>query len=266
MIRNKRIVSIFKVLSLILLIALMSLYMIREKENKDYLYQNQQILEKESFLTENKLDLLSDNKAENHIDKAAEAEPIFKYSSLSNETIEKIAGVSWKENAPVKLEDLAYITVTYWGFDDKEHIGEMIVHKKLAHEVTDIFKELYEGKFPIEKIRLIDEYDAKDELSMADNNTSAFCSREVTGQKGVFSNHSYGIAIDINPVQNPYIKGEIVLPKEGNTYLDRSHVRKGMIIKGDVCYNAFKSRGWTWGGEWKSLKDYQHFEKKIELD
>lgn len=266
MIRKKRILNIFKVISLILLIVLMSIIEIKGKENKAYLNQNQESLDIETLSPKNKLALDEGNEVKNLIDDDEEAIPVFKYSSLSNEVIEKIVGVSWKENAPVKLEDLSYITVTYWGFDGKEHIGEMIVHEKLAHEVTDIFKELYEGKFPIEKIKLIDEYDAKDELSMADNNTSAFCSREVTGQKGVFSNHSYGIAIDINPIQNPYIKGEIVLPEEGNSYLDRSNVRKGMIIKGDVCYNAFKSRGWTWGGEWKSLKDYQHFEKKIKLD
>lgn len=195
-----------------------------------------------------------------------DAIPVFKQSSISDEIAEKIKGVSWKEESPVKLEDLAYINITYWGFDDKEHIGEMIVHKKLAEEIIDIFKDLYDAKFPIEKIRLIDEYDANDDLSMADNNTSAFCSREVTGSKGVFSMHSYGIAIDINPVQNPYVKGDIVLPKQGREYLDRDNVRKGMIVKGDVCYNAFVSRGWTWGGDWNSLKDYQHFEKEINLD
>lgn len=189
--------------------------------------------------------------------------PVFKYSNLSKDVKERIVGVSWKENSPIELEDLCYINVTYWGFDDKEHIGELIVHKELAQEVIEIFKELYETKYPIEKIKLIDEYNADDNLSMADNNTSAFCSREVTGQKGVFSRHSYGIAIDINPVQNPYVKGEIVLPEEGREYLDRTNIRKGMITVGDPCYNAFKSRGWTWGGEWYSLKDYQHFEKEI---
>lgn len=193
-------------------------------------------------------------------------EPVFTQSSLSEETLDKIIGVSWKENSPVKLEELSYINVTYWGFDDVEHVGEMIVHEKLAQEVVDIFRELYVAKFPIEKMNLIDEYDANDDLSMADNNTSAFCSREITGKKGVFSEHSYGIAIDINPIQNPYIKGETILPVEGTSYLDRENTRKGMIIKGDQCYNAFKSRGWTWGGEWNTLKDYQHFEKKINFD
>lgn len=187
-------------------------------------------------------------------------EVIFTYIPLSEEIIDRINGISYKENNEVKIEDLAYIQVTHWGFDDRDHMGEMIVNIKVAEEVVEIFRELYEAKFPIEKIKLIDEYDAKDDLSMADNNTSAFCYREVTGSKGKLSNHSYGVAIDINPVQNPYVKDNTILPEGGKEYLDRDNIRKGMIISNDVCYNAFKSRGWTWGGEWNSLKDYQHFE------
>ena len=190
-------------------------------------------------------------------------EIIFTYTPLPKEVIEKITGISYKENDNVKIEDLSYLQVTYWGFDDKEYIGEIIVNTKVAGEVIEIFKELHQAKFPIEKIRLIDEYDANDDLSMADNNSSAFCYREIVGSRNKLSNHSYGMAIDINPVQNPYIKKNIILPEAGTEYLDRENIRKGMIVKGDVCYNAFKSRGWTWGGEWNTLKDYQHFELNI---
>lgn len=190
----------------------------------------------------------------------------FTYEPLPDIIADKIEGVSWKEEAPVGLDDLSYVRVTYWGFDDKEHIGELVVHKRVAEEVTQIFKELYEAKFPIEKIRLIDEYNANDDLSMDDNNTSAFCFREVAGKKGTLSKHSYGIAIDINPIQNPFIKGERISPAAGEEYKDRENVRKGMIVKGDICYKAFKERGWTWGGEWRTLKDYQHFQKQIDLD
>ncbi|WP_432663418.1 M15 family metallopeptidase [Wukongibacter baidiensis] len=190
----------------------------------------------------------------------------FTYEPIPEVITDKIDGVSWKEGAPVGLDDLSYVRVTYWGFDDKEHIGELVVHKKVAEEITQIFKELYEAKFPIEKIRLIDEYDANDDLSMDDNNTSAFCFREVAGKKGTLSKHSYGIAIDINPVQNPFIKGDRVSPVAGKEYKDRENVRPGMIVEGDICYRAFKERGWTWGGEWKTLKDYQHFQKQIDLD
>lgn len=200
---------------------------------------------------------------ENETLEADKPEVLFTYSPLSEEVIERIMGVSYKENDNVKIEDLAYLSVTHWGFDDKEHTGELIVNMKVAEEVIEIFRELYEAKFPIEKIGLIDEYDANDDLSMSDNNTSAFCYREITGSSGKLSNHSYGIAIDINPAQNPYVKNNTVLPEIGKEYLDRENIRKGMIVEGDACYNAFKSRGWTWGGEWQSLKDYQHFEYSI---
>lgn len=189
----------------------------------------------------------------------------FTYGPLPEVIVNKIDGVSWKKEAPVEINDLSYVKVLYWGFDEKEHTGELIVNNKLAEEITQIFKELYEAKFPIEKIRLIDEYDANDDLSMEDNNTSAFCFREVAGKKGTLSKHSYGIAIDINPIQNPYIKGEKISPAAGLEYIDRENARKGMIVKNDICYKAFKERGWTWGGEWKTIKDYQHFQKVIDL-
>lgn len=188
---------------------------------------------------------------------------IFTYGPLPDKIIKKITGISYKENDNVQIEDLSYLQVTYWGFDDKEYIGEIIVNTRVAGEVIEIFKELHQAKFLIEKIRLIDEYNANDDLSMADNNSSAFCYREIVGSSNKLSNHSYGMAIDINPVQNPYIKKNIILPEGGTEYLERENIRKGMIVKGDVCYNAFKSRGWTWGGEWKTLKDYQHFELNI---
>lgn len=264
MIKNKRIINFIKILSLVILVILMSLYIIRGKDNKDNHSNSLLGLKEESLSVNSESTFDIANEEDNSIKDEGDI-PVFKYSMLSSDIVEKIVGVSWKENSPVKLEELSYINVTYWGFDGNEYVGEMIVHNKLAKEIMEIFEELYDEKFPIEKIKLIDEYSANDELSMEDNNTSAFCSREVTGKEGVFSNHSYGIAIDINPIQNPYVRGDIVLPEEGDSFLDRNNIRKGMIIKGDVCYNAFKSRGWTWGGEWNSLKDYQHFEKEVEI-
>ena len=173
-----------------------------------------------------------------------------------------MAGNSYRVEGPVKLSELVLIRVKYINFEDEEKTGEIIVNRKLAKDIEAIFSELYEARFPIEKIRLIDEYGNSDELSMEDNNTYAFSVRPKTGKKS-FSKHAYGFAVDINPVQNPYIKNNITEPKKSKDYLDRKNVRKGMIVKGDVCYNAFKKRGWTWGGEWKSLKDYQHFEKSL---
>jgi len=179
--------------------------------------------------------------------------------------VKKILEISYKPEC-IDIEDLSYLKIVHWGFDNTLHIGEMIVNKKLADEIIAIFTELLQAKFPIEKIRLIDEYDADDDKSMADNNSSALCCRPITGKKK-FSKHSYGIAIDINPIQNPYVKKSknIVLPPEGKKYIDRSKTQKGMILKDDPCYTAFTKRGWIWGGDWDPLTrvDYQHFEKDL---
>ncbi len=164
-------------------------------------------------------------------------------------------------NANISFEELSYLKLTYFGFDNNTHIGEMIVNKKLAKEVVDIFKELYKNRYPIEKIKLIDEYNANDNLSMKDNNSSSFNYRTIWGTNKI-SNHGKGMAIDINPLQNPHVKGIIVSPPEGELYKDRKNIRKGMIIKNDVAYNAFIKRGWKWGGDWNN-PDYQHFEKVI---
>lgn len=185
------------------------------------------------------------------------------FKEIPEQVVKRISGGSFKEGGPVSLAELSYIQVSYWGFDDKKHQGELIIHQSLAEEVSMIFKELYEAKFPIERMRLIDEYQADDNLSMANNNTSAFCVRKITGELEGYSKHSYGFAIDINPLQNPFVKRGGVLPEEGKAYLDRQSVRKGMIIKGDQVYQAFSKRGWRWGGDWLTIKDYQHFEKNI---
>lgn len=172
----------------------------------------------------------------------------------------EITGNSYNTKGPVKIEDLVLVKVRYINFNNEEKIGSIIINKRLSKDIYEIFNELYEAKYPIDKINLIDKYDNSDDLSMTDNNTYAFSMRMKTGKK-TYSNHAYGFAIDINPVQNPYIKNKVITPEAGVEYLDRNDKRKGMIIKGDVCYNAFKKRGWTWGGDWNSLKDYQHFEK-----
>lgn len=187
---------------------------------------------------------------------------VFTHEPLTQAAIEKINGVSWKENENVPLESLSLLTLTYYGFDAESYTGQMIVSSAVAQEVTEIFKELYGNRFPIEKIRLIDDYGADDNLAMADNNSSAFCYREIDGTD-VLSNHSYGVAIDINPVQNPYVRGQLIQPEAGKDYMDRQDVRMGMISPGDLCYNAFISRGWTWGGDWTGPIDYQHFEKSL---
>lgn len=185
------------------------------------------------------------------------------YSTITQPLQERMC-YSWKENNPVPLEDLRYVTVSHWGFDGEVHQGELVVHKQVAFEVVAIFEALFKEQFPIEKMVLIDAYQADDDASMADNNSSAFCSRPITGRTDLFSNHSYGIAIDINPKINPYVKGSLVLPASGKEFADRSHSVSGMIVEGEACYRIFKEKGWVWGGDWASLKDYQHFEKELE--
>ncbi|OOB80407.1 MAG: hypothetical protein BEN19_05095 [Epulopiscium sp. Nuni2H_MBin003] len=154
---------------------------------------------------------------------------------------------------------LSLVTVTYIDYNGDTKTGDMVVHKDLAEEVAEIFEEIYLAKFPIANIELIDKYDADDNLSMINNNTSAFNYRLISGTN-IISNHSYGRCIDINPLVNPHVINGVAYPKEGSAYIDRSLDYTGMIKEGDVVYNAFISRGWSWGGHWNS-PDYQHFEK-----
>ncbi len=187
------------------------------------------------------------------------------FSPLPDVVIERIKGKSWKEDCPIPLDDLAYVVVTHWNLNNELVQGELIWHKNLATEIVDIFYELYHAQYPIEKMALIDDYDADDELSMTDNNSSAFCSRPIIGKTDTFSQHSYGGTIDINPRLNPYVKGNTVLPRNATRYVNRTQDQPGLIKEGDACYTAFVDRGYTWGGHWKTLKDYQHFEKDPNL-
>lgn len=171
---------------------------------------------------------------------------------------------SWKETNPVPLQDLRYVSVSHWGFDEEVHQGCLIVHQSVANEVVEIFKEIFEGQFPIEKMLLVDLYEGNDERSATDNNSYSFCSRAITGKVGEFSNHSYGLAIDINPLFNPYCRGELLVPKAGAPYLNRENKVQGMIDTDSICYQAFAKRGWDWGGNWMPTDgyvDYHHFEK-----
>ena len=160
---------------------------------------------------------------------------------------------------PLEIKkNLTLINVMYISFDDKIHKGQIVIHKKLSAEIKEIFDELLSKRFPIEKVIPIVKYNWDDETSMRDNNSSAFNYRFIAGTEKL-SNHSYGIAIDINPLQNPYIVGKRVIPA-GSKY-DKDV--KGTILQGSEVVKAFKKRGWDWGGDWTSRKDYQHFEKKV---
>lgn len=176
---------------------------------------------------------------------------------------------SWRDDNPVALDDLRHIALNHWGYDGSLHDGELIVHREVAEELVDIFEELFLAQYPIEKMLLIDAYDADDDRSCADNNSSVFCSRPVTGHTSGWSMHSYGLAIDINPLLNPYYNRAFrSVGVIGEEFLDRTLDCRGLIDEEDLCYKAFTSRGWKWGGHWQRERgcvDYQHFYKKIAL-
>ena len=165
---------------------------------------------------------------------------------------------SWRPGCPVPLWKLRYLRVSIWGFDGKVRTGELVVRRSQAWPVVRAFRTLFRARFPIKRMRLVDEYGADDDASMAANNTSAFNCRLATGGSS-WSEHAYGRAIDINPIQNPYVKGDTVLPPAGRRFVNRKRQAQGMIHDGDVVVRAFAAIGWEWGGLWTSLRDYQHF-------
>jgi hypothetical protein len=165
---------------------------------------------------------------------------------------------SWRPGCPVPLEDLRLLTLTHWGFDGGVHRGELVVHKDQARAVQDVFRALFRARFPIKRMQLVDVYGGDDDRSMAANNTSGFNCRGVAGGSS-WSEHAYGRAIDINPIQNPEVRDGRVSPPAGSRYLERSRRVRGLIRADDAVVRAFAAVGWGWGGYWTSLKDYQHF-------
>lgn len=189
---------------------------------------------------------------------------LFKQEIISDELFESMYGKSYKDGCPVPREELRYLQVLHKDADGQSIVGELVVNKSIAEDVLEIFRLLYEASYPIEKIRLIDLYNADDNASMEADNSSAFNFRKASGQTRL-SAHSKGLAIDINPLYNPYCKvkddGSVTIkPESGRPYADRSRSFNYKIEKGDVCYTLFKEHGFAWGGEWSSCKDYQHFE------
>lgn len=169
-----------------------------------------------------------------------------------------VARSTWSAECPVLLDDLAYVTISHWGFDGLPHTGELIVDAASAESIVEVFSRLHEHRFPIEQIRVIraDELDA---APTGDGNvTTAFVCRPVVGSTS-WSMHAYGLAIDINPFHNPYVKGDLVLPELASYYADRSVARPGMILEGSVAVSAFDDIGWFWGGRWSTLDDSMHF-------
>lgn len=193
-----------------------------------------------------------------------EISDLFFAQEIPEEIFARMDGVSYVENDNISLEDLRYLRLLYVGFDEQTHVGELVVHESIADTILEIFHDLYENGYQIEKMRLIDDYGGDDHASLLDNNTSAFNYRVVEGSEKL-SRHAYGLAIDINPFYNPYVTYpggvEHISPEGSEPYADREADFPHKIGKdGDLCWQLFSEHGFTWGGDWKNLKDYQHFQ------
>jgi hypothetical protein len=170
----------------------------------------------------------------------------------------RMTGVSWRPGCPVHLRDLRLLTLSHRRFDGKARLGRLIVHEDVASELVDVFRTLYRAGFPIRRMVPVDAYGASDFRSIEADNTSAFNCRYVDGTTR-WSEHAYGRAIDVNPIENPYVSGGRTSHRASVTYVDRTRRRPGMAYEGGVLVRAFDSIGWSWGGRWTSVQDYQHF-------
>jgi len=167
---------------------------------------------------------------------------------------------SWHPGCPVSPARLRRVRLTYWDFDRRAHTGAVVANKDAVSDLVHVFARLYAARFPIRRLRPIDAYDGKDERSLAADNTAAFNCRYVIGPgPRRWSVHAYGEAIDVNPVENPYVLNGRALPPAGKAYLDRANVRPGMAARGGLLVRAFAAVGWQWGGRWTGSPDYQHF-------
>lgn len=178
-------------------------------------------------------------------------------SAISAVTAARL-GSSHRAGCPVPVSDLRLVTVTHRSEDGRTAQGEIVVHADVAPAVVDIFRALYDAAFPLTRVATVEEFGGDDDRVMAANVTSGYNCRQKTGGS-TFSAHAYGRAIDVNPIQNPYVRGDEVLPPAGRAFLDRSDVRPGMVLAGDAVVRAFSAAGWKWGGDFRSFRDYQHF-------
>lgn len=198
---------------------------------------------------------------------AATLAQCFTSQEISPAIFSRMENKSFPEGCTTEISNLRYIRVLHYGFDGEIHIGELVVNQMIETDILNIFKKLFDHKYPIEQMVLIDEYDADDELSMQANNSSSFNFRMVAGTTNL-SKHAYGLAIDINPLYNPYVrtvKGEeLVSPSNAMEYVDRTLDCKYFIQKDDIIYKIFLQHGFTWGGDWTSSLDYQHFQKVFQ--
>lgn len=200
------------------------------------------------------------------IERAGGEDAFFWVEPIPDDVFARMQGKSFGEDCIVPRDDLRYLKVLHVNAEDVVMVGEMVVHRNVADEVLDIFHKLYDAKWPIKKMHLVDDYDGSDDASCADGNSSSFNFRKAVNAN-VLSNHAYGLAIDINTFENPYYipERDYVYPPEAATYLNRNMYEPYMIHRDDLCYELFTEHGWVWGGDWPTPVDYQHFEKPSAL-
>lgn len=194
-----------------------------------------------------------------------QVEHAFTSSPVPDSVFVRMQGKSYPADCTVPRSDLRYLRLLHVDEKGVTHQGEMVCNKAIAADLLDIFRELYKQKYPIERIRLIDDYDADDERSMRDNNSSCFCYRVIAGSHNL-SKHALGMAVDINTLYNPYVRRRkngtlFVQPATGVPYVNRQRQFPYKITSGDLLVRLFLQHGFRWGGAWKNYKDYQHFDK-----
>ena len=193
---------------------------------------------------------------------------VFTSQTIPDSVWTTMQGRTWHDNPYINRSDLRYLRISHYDLEGRIHVGELICNKLIAQKLLAIFRELYRAHYPIQQIRLPDNYGADDERQMRANNTSCFCYRNVSGSKNL-SKHARGLAIDINPLYNPYIRyskkdgSQIVEPATGKPYVDRKVDFPYKITTNDLCYKLFIKHGFSWGGAWRTMKDYQHFEFRL---
>ncbi len=193
---------------------------------------------------------------------------IFSSQAIPDSVWQTMQGRTWHDNPYISRSDLRYLRISHYDLEGRTHVGELICNKLIAQKLLIIFRELYAAHYPIQQMRLPDNYGADDERQMRANNTSCFCYRNVSGSKNL-SKHARGLAIDINPLYNPYIKyskkdgRQIVEPATGKPYVNRKADFPYKITTSDLCYKLFIKHGFSWGGAWRTMKDYQHFEFRL---
>ncbi len=259
------ILGIFAGISMCILCLLIAVYMLKQQKLANAVAAQQTTAyqtNSETDTTESVSSIAESTTREPDTEFEAVIDEHFYISRITDDIFIRINGYSYNDNAPVGREQLRYVHILHIGVDGLEHEGELIVNENIAEDVLDIFYELYQIGYVLESVVLVDEYGADDNASMAVNNTSAFNARKIAGTE-VWSNHAYGLAIDINPLYNPYIgENDTVLPATARQYTDRKLEFDMKLDAGDECCRIFAEHGFTWGGSWENVKDYMHFEKQ----